>query len=627
MAIKYILAIDHGTSGAKTAIVSTRGEVVDWIFQEVPLLLSEGGRAEQDPAEWWNAIKITTKKLIEKKIVPVEDIVGICNTSQWSGMIPLDEQGNCLMNCLIWMDTRAAKITQKKFRGTINISGYGLRNVLAWLKRTGGAPSLSGKDPISKILWLKETHPEIYNSTSVFLEPQDYVNFKFTGKIAASYASIHLHWISEVRKKKITYSKKLIKRLKLDPNKLPELMKSTDVLGTITEEVARELGLDPRTEVVMGAPDTHAAAIGSGAINDYKGHICIGTSNWIFCHIPNKHTDIFNNLGTIPSGIDGKFLYGNNQEIAGAALNFLRDNILYHMDLLLLEQYKEQLDEAFINLISEISQIESVSKEEADFIKNRIMNYEEELMESNDICNINEAFERIGSDLAQETKISGKALDYLKDKYLKYKDEVLREEPLKNVLKIFDKLAENTPPGSRKLIFTPWMYGERAPIADEYIRGGFYNISLDTTRGDLVRAILEGVAYNTRWLVESVEKYLRKILIKKNRKLQSLERAFDELPIIGGGAQSDVWCQIIADVLNIRIKRVKNPIQANARGAAFIGAVGLDYLSWHEIPEIVEFSDIFIPNPENRDIYDFLFKQFKEIYKINHKLYKTLNTQ
>ncbi|MBN1801012.1 MAG: hypothetical protein JW891_05855 [Candidatus Lokiarchaeota archaeon] len=627
MATKYILAIDHGTSGAKTAIVSTQGAVVDWVFQEVPLHLSEGGCAEQDPADWWNAIKITTKKLIEKKLVPVEDIVGICNTSQWSGMIPLDEQGNCLMRCLIWMDTRAAEITQKTFRGTLNVSGYGARNILAWLKRTGGAPSLSGKDSISKILWLKEKHPEIYNSTRVFLEPQDYVNFKFTGKIAASYASIHLHWLTDVRKKKIKYSKKLIRRLKLDPNKFPELMKSTDVLGTITEEVALELGLNPRTEVVMGAPDIQSAAIGSGAIEDYKGHICLGTSDWIFCHIPNKHTDIFNNLGTTPSGIDGKFLYGNDQEIAGGALTFLRDNILYHMDLLLLEQYKERLNEAFKNLVKEISQIESVSKEDIEFIKQRLMNYEAELQESREICNLSDAFDKIGSDLAKESKITGKALDYLKSQYIKYKDEVLKEAPLKDVIKIFDKLAASTPPGSNKLIFTPWLYGERSPIADEFIRGGFYNVSLDTNRGDLVRAVLEGVAYNIRWLVESTEKYIKKLLLKQNRKLRTLERAFDELPIIGGGAQSDIWCQIIADVLNIRIKRVKNPIQANARGAAFIGAVGLEYLRWQDIPDLVEFSDVFKPSLENREIYDFLFEQFKTIYKINHKLYKTLNLQ
>ena len=122
--IKYILAIDHGTSGAKTAIVSTKGQVIDWEFQEVPLHLFEGGAAEQDPADWWDAIITTSKKLIDKKKVPPEDIVGICNTSQWSGTVPVDKDGNHLMNAILWMDTRGAAITRKLCKGIINILDY-----------------------------------------------------------------------------------------------------------------------------------------------------------------------------------------------------------------------------------------------------------------------------------------------------------------------------------------------------------------------------------------------------------------------------------------------------------------------------------------------------------------------
>ena len=78
--------------------------------------------------------------------------------------------------------------------------------------------------------------------------------------------------------------------------------------------------------------------IGSGAVEDYKAHFTIGTSDWLLCHFPFKKVDIFHNMGTAPSGIPGKYMLLNEQEIAGGALTFLRDNILYHKDELLKEE-------------------------------------------------------------------------------------------------------------------------------------------------------------------------------------------------------------------------------------------------------------------------------------------------
>ena len=98
-----------------------------------------------------------------------------------------------------------------------------------------------------------------------------------------------------------------------------------------------------------------------------------------------------------------------------------------------------------------------------------------------------------------------------------------------------------------------------------------------------------------------------------------------ELSIIGGGANSDIWCQIFADVLNRTIKQVEDPIQANARGAAFIASVGLGYLTWDQIPDLIQYSNIFTPNPENRAVYDKLFYEFTNIYKIMKKTHKRLN--
>ncbi|MFX0039739.1 MAG: FGGY-family carbohydrate kinase [Promethearchaeota archaeon] len=534
---KYILAIDHGTGGPKSAIVSTEGEVLEWAFQEVPLYASKGGAVEQDPEDWWNAIIKTSKIVIDNARVPVDDIVGVCNTSQWSGTVALDKEGNHLMNSIIWMDTRGAPYIEKFNKGLIKVSGYNIRKMLVLLKRAAGGPGFHGKDPISHILLIKNEFPDIYNNTYMFLEPQDYINLKLTGEFAASIPSIALHWITDIRDLyNAKLSKKLTKMFKVDINKFPsDLKNATDILGPIKNEVADEIGLNRGTKVIMGAPDVPSANIGSGAVQDYETHIYIGTSDWIGCHIPFKHVDIFHNMASLPSAIPGRYILANEQEIAGGALSFLRDKILYH------------------------------------------------------------------------------------------KDELLKEEAVPDVYKIFDRIVETVPAGSNNLIFTPWLIGERAPVDDATIRGGLYNISLEMSREHLIRAIFEGVAYNIKWLFIYVEKFIQKHKIKSTPGMTKKDIVIPEINIIGGGAQSNVWCQIFADVLDRKINQVSDPIQANARGAAFIASVGLGYLKWNEIQRCCEISNIFTPNPENRGIYDKLFKEYLNIYKIMGKTYKTLN--
>ena len=123
---KYILAIDLGTSGPKTALVSVYGEVIGSEFMDTPIILLPGGGAEQDPEGWWNAIMSTSKKLLVKNLVPPEDIVAVSVTSQWSGTVPVDQDGNHLMNAIIWMDCRGSEEVKEILKGLIKIEGYPL---------------------------------------------------------------------------------------------------------------------------------------------------------------------------------------------------------------------------------------------------------------------------------------------------------------------------------------------------------------------------------------------------------------------------------------------------------------------------------------------------------------------
>lgn len=519
---RFILAIDLGTSGPKVALVSTAGAVVDCEIEETPLYLFPGGGAEQKPAEWWQAIKTATRRLLERGRVPAGDVVALGVTSQWSGTVAVDRNGEPLMNAIIWMDARGAPYVRRITGGLLKVEGYGLGKLLTWLRLTGGIPGHSGKDPIAHILYIKHEFPEIYRQTYKFLEPKDYLNLRLTGQFAASYDSIILHWLTDNRDiANIDYDERLIRLATVDRDKLPPLKRAVDLLGPIKPEVAAELGLGEHVQVVMGTPDIQSAAIGSGAVRDFEAHLYIGTSSWLTCHVPFKKTDLLHNMASLPSAIPDRYFVANEQETAGACLSFLRDNVLYHQD------------------------------------------------------------------------------------------ELLQETGLPDVYKIFDRIVEQVPAGSEQVIFTPWLNGERTPVDDHLVRGGFYNLSLQHTREHLIRAVFEGVAFNSRWLLGYVEKFV--------------SRRLDPINMIGGGANSAVWCQIHADVLNRTIRQVKDPVQANARGAAFLAAVALGHLTFEEVGERTEIARTFEPNPAHRQLYDEMFNEFLEIYRRNKKLFARLN--
>jgi len=520
---KYVLSIDLGTSGSKMAIVSVHGDVIDFDFEAVPLKLLPKGGAEQDPHDWWNAIIATSKRLLARGAVPAEDIVAVCASTQWSGTVAVDKDGKPLMNALIWMDMRGEKYVQQATGGPIKIEGYDPLKLLKWIRMTGGAPSLSGKDPVGHILFIKNEFPEVYAKTYKFLEPLDYINLCLTGRFAASFNSIALHWATDNRDlKNIAYNEKLLKMNGMEHDKLPDLKQSIDILGPLKKEVATELGLREDVQVVMGCPDIPAAAVGSGAVGDYEGHLYIGTSSWIVAHVPFKKADLLHTIASIPSAIPDKYFMINEQETAGGVLTFLKDNILYHQD------------------------------------------------------------------------------------------ELLREAAEPDIYKVFDKIAANVPPGSNKVIFTPWLNGEKTPVDDNTVRACLFNLSLENTREDIIRAFLEGVAFNQRWALTYVEKFMG--------------RPMNPIHMVGGGAASDIWCQIHADVLNRTIKQVEDPIQTNARGSAFIAAVGLGYMTFDDIPQYIKIRNIFEPNPDNRGIYDDLYEAYLEIYKKNKSIHKKLNS-
>jgi xylulokinase len=212
--------------------------------------------------------------------------------------------------------------------------------------------------------------------------------------------------------------------------------------------------------------------------------------------------------------------------------------------------------------------------------------------------------------LVNNQDTAGRCLEWLKDNVLA-PDDALGPPGKPIDYRALLELAGGAPPGSGNVIFTPWLTGERTPVADRHARGGFHNLSLATTRAHLVRAVIEGVAYNSRWLLDAAEKFTR--------------RRLEPVRLIGGGAQADLWGQIMADVLNRRVERVTEPLHANLRGAAIFAGMALGEVDRSEVRSLVAVDRVFRPTAANREVYDRLSAEFPKLYKAQKGMFARLN--
>ena len=175
---------------------------------------------------------------------------------------------------------------------------------------------------------------------------------------------------------------------------------------------------------------------------------------------------------------------------------------------------------------------------------------------------------------------------------------------------LLNKVVAETAPGSGGVIFTPWLHGNRSPFEDPLARGIFFNLGLETGKRHLIRAVLEGVAFHKRWMLEAIEK---KVPVPES------------LRFVGGGAQSEQWAQILADVCGKQIEVVAAPQNAGALGAAITCAVGLGKVDFDQAGALIEVTHRFAPQAAHRDVYDRQYQVYKQLYKQNRRLFKQLN--
>ena len=229
---RHVLAIDLGTSALKVALVSMAGEIVAAEEEACQVTLLPGGGAEQDPRHWWDLITKASSRLMASGTVPAESVVAVACTAQWSGTVPVDEHGEPIRDAIIWMDSRGAPHVRRITGGAVKVQGYGVVRLARWLRATAGVPAHGGKDSIAHILWLKYEEPETYRRAHRFVEPKDWLNVRLTGRCAASFDSIALHWVTDNRHPgRIRYDPALLRLAGIEQSRLPELLPATGILG------------------------------------------------------------------------------------------------------------------------------------------------------------------------------------------------------------------------------------------------------------------------------------------------------------------------------------------------------------------------------------------------------------
>ena len=527
----YIIIYDFGTSSVKTCLFNIDPDIriVASASAAYGLYVSDNGGAEQDTEEWWAALCSTTHELFGKSAVKPDEITGMAFCSQMQGAVFVDENGQALRRPMNYMDQRGVKeFSDCMGRGIVKVSGCSLYKLVRNLI-VNYAGSVSVKDPVWKYKWVENNEPEVYKKIYKWLDINDYLVARCTGKIVRTADSAFATFLYDTRKGKEGWNKGLLKMYKVDPAHMPDIIECTDRVGGLTEKAARELGLVKGIPVFGGGGDATFVNIGAGCTKPGDTHIYIGTSGWVSTYLDHQAVDINAMITGVMSAERGHFNYYAELETAGKCYEWALKHLV--------------LDETGI-----YPDLTKTADYESNYVK---------------------LYELISAEISK------------------------------------------SPPGSNGVIFTPWMHGNRCPFEDPRAAGMFFNIKLENDKRDMLRAVIEGICYHLRWLLEC-EAYKVK--------------TSDPIRFVGGGSLSPVVCRMLADITGRTIETVTNAQEAGAVGTALVVAAGLKGVDVSEISQqLVKVDHTYIPDPGNKAVYERSYKVFKKLYKANASCFKELN--
>ncbi|HWQ79557.1 MAG TPA: FGGY-family carbohydrate kinase [Anaerovoracaceae bacterium] len=527
----YVIAYDLGTTGVKTCLfgIGKNIELISGAHQGYGLYLVGNGGAEQDAEEWWSAMCSTSKKLLADAGVKPSEVAGISFCSQMQGLVLVDKNGVPVRKPMSYMDQRAGKEIREGLTHGVQIAGANIFKLAKSLIITRAAPT-SVKDPVWKYKWVERNEPENFARIHQWLDVKEYLIHRCTGRFVMTEDSAFATMLYDTRRGKRGWSETLCSMYGVRMEHLPEIIKTTDNAGGLTQKASADLGLVPGIPVFGGGGDATLIGIGAGCAEVGDTHIYLGTSGWVSTIVDKQRVDADKMIAAIVGAQSGRYNYFAEMETAGKCLEWVKDHL---------------------------------------------------------------ALDEIGI--------------YLEKKHVAESQEAVYTN-------LYDYLMETIKeiePGAGGVIFTPWLHGNRCPFEDPNAAGIFFNITLDTGKTELIRAVVEGVCYHLRWMLECQENKIK---------------TSGTIRFVGGGALSPITGQILADITGHRIDVVANPQNVGAVGAAAVIGVGLGIIpNLETVKEYIASEQIFIPDEKAKAVYDRNFEVFKKLYQSNKDSFKALH--
>ncbi len=315
---KLLLAHDLGTTGNKATIFSEEGKLIESAAHEYPTEYSPGGFAEQDPRHWWESVCVTTQKLMEKR--NPADVAAISFSGQMMGCLCVDKNGVPLRKHMLYCDQRSTKQE-------------------AVFKENGGDDAIyritghraSASYGATKLMWVKDNQPEIYKKTYKMLNAKDYLTFRLTGRMIAEptdASSTNLYDLVAG-----TWSDQLIKAAGLEREMMPEIIPSIGIVGELTSEAAKAMGLRAGIPVAAGAGDGICAGVGAGSVGPGLTYNYLGSSSWIATTSDKPMYDPLKRTFTWAHAVPGCFHPTGTMQTAAASYAWLKREICHEETL------------------------------------------------------------------------------------------------------------------------------------------------------------------------------------------------------------------------------------------------------------------------------------------------------
>ncbi|WP_292775657.1 MULTISPECIES: xylulokinase [Microbacterium] len=483
-----IIAHDLGTTGNKASLHHDDGRLVASVTVPYPAHFAAGGVAEQDPADWWDAVVAATRDLIARTGTAPTDIAGLVVSGQMMGAVLLDAHGEPARPAIIWADTRAGA-QQRELEAAIGAErAYGILG-----------HRLNPTYSVEKVMWVRDNEPDTWARVRRVCVAKDFIVLRLTGRLATDRSDAS--GTNAYDQATGTWSDEVLQAARLDPALFPEILESTQIAGTLTDAAADALGLPASVRVVMGGGDGPMAAVGSGVVAPEDGpYVCLGTSSWISfaadapLHDPAMRTFTFDNV------VPGSFVPTATMQAGGASVQWIA---------------------------------EALSPDPAHPETGRLTA---------------EASADVDTD---------------------------------------------------DLYFLPYLLGERSPMWDPETRGAFVGLARHHARAHLVRAVLEGTAFN---LLSCIQAF------------REAGAVIDRIDAVGGGAQSDVYLSVLADVWGVPVRRRTIVEEANSLGAAVTAAVGLGLTDFSAARALSEVTAEFIPDAARHAVYAERHARFADAY-------------